>query len=635
MQQLVAVAQAHAELVAVLQLGLEGQLRLARFEHCRVGGQEVVERRLDDELPHRLDGAGARAEAARQRRAPEVVAAQEADLRPEVLLDEQMVELEAVAVGAVVEARLVARVAARDAAGAGARVVAEEVDVVQEREGGVRAVGLVGTVAGGRDGAMGEDGADAAAPEDVALDAQHREVRVVGARAGLVVRLDAQHAHVERAGLAGQPAAAENGNDPSVLQPDAAAVEERRRIARSGYAVARQDARGPEAAAREVEDAAPLEKELPLLREEQVEAGEVHLLLVHLDLGEVGVVGEVRGEAPGDAVFQVDAHLAVARPARGGTSPRVGGHAADGVRLDLQARARGRRLQADQRARRRHAEHAAASAEPRGRDGNQRQVRPFVLAHHRAAELDAPDLIARRPIAQRLERHHHLDGPAAVEAGGPDVPHRVPVAVRIALVGDLEIRETAQRVGVEEQRVAPVVEGVDEEAEQVVVQQVERVAAHLGGHPLARWRAVPAAARDVEVLVVEHHPGVRALGGRCAIVRELLNEAGDRCDLRVDRLVEPPVHADSGGQPDGADGRLASLAGDHFRRNRRRRTVDGLGRHGRDDVPAFGGLARNRLRLPRRRCPGGGGQQRAQRRGQRERNSMPWHGGRATVYLLA
>ena len=45
-----------------------------------------------------------------------------------------------------------------------------------------------------------------------------------------------------------------------------------------------------DAAAAEIEDAAPLEKEIALFREEQIEPRQVHLLLVDLDLREVGVV---------------------------------------------------------------------------------------------------------------------------------------------------------------------------------------------------------------------------------------------------------------------------------------------------------------------------------------------------------
>ena len=65
------------------------------------------------------------------------------------------------------------------------------------------------------------------------------------------------------------------------------------------------------AAAREVEHAAAFEEELALLRQEQVEARQVDLLLVDLDLREVGVDGEVGGEIRGDAVLHVAADVAV------------------------------------------------------------------------------------------------------------------------------------------------------------------------------------------------------------------------------------------------------------------------------------------------------------------------------------
>ena len=64
--------------------------------------------------------------------------------------------------------------------------------------------------------------------------------------------------------------------------------------------------RAGRAAAREVEDAAPFEEEIALLREEQAEARQVHLLLVDFDLREVGVDREVGGEVRGDAVLRVD-----------------------------------------------------------------------------------------------------------------------------------------------------------------------------------------------------------------------------------------------------------------------------------------------------------------------------------------
>ena len=53
--------------------------------------------------------------------------------------------------------------------------------------------------------------------------------------------------------------------------------------------------------------AEPLEEEIALLGKEQVEPREVHLLLVDLDLREVGVDGEVGGQVLRDAVLDVAA----------------------------------------------------------------------------------------------------------------------------------------------------------------------------------------------------------------------------------------------------------------------------------------------------------------------------------------
>ena len=50
---------------------------------------------------------------------------------------------------------------------------------------------------------------------------------------------------------------------------------------------------------REIEHAAPFEEEVALLGKEQAEAREVDLLLVDLDLREVGVDGEVGGQVRG------------------------------------------------------------------------------------------------------------------------------------------------------------------------------------------------------------------------------------------------------------------------------------------------------------------------------------------------
>jgi len=61
----------------------------------------------------------------------------------------------------------------------------------------------------------------------------------------------------------------------------------------------------------ELEDAGVLQEELALLGEEEGEAGEVDLLLVGLDLGEVGVEREIEREAARDPPLEVEAQLDV------------------------------------------------------------------------------------------------------------------------------------------------------------------------------------------------------------------------------------------------------------------------------------------------------------------------------------
>ena len=60
----------------------------------------------------------------------------------------------------------------------------------------------------------------------------------------------------------------------------------------------------------ELEGGGVFEEEGALLGEEEVEAGEVDLLLVGFDLGEVGVHGEVGGELRGDAPLHVESEVA-------------------------------------------------------------------------------------------------------------------------------------------------------------------------------------------------------------------------------------------------------------------------------------------------------------------------------------
>ena len=432
---------------------------------------------------------------------------------------------------------------------AGAGQVGDHVEVLEEGEGAVDAVGLAGARGHPGDGPVGEHRADRAPLQDVASQAQDGEVGRVRAGVHLVPGLDVQGPHVERADLAGHPRATDDGHEVAFLQPDLPAVEELRYVdvaeEPAKQAGGRTEEPAGDAALRKAEDAPPLEEELALLREEEREAGQVHLPLVHLHLREVGVQGEVGGQVLGDAVLDVDAGRAATLVVQRRVREQVGGHTADRVGFDLDVAARRGRFETHQRPGRRDAEDTGRPAAAAGRDGQPRQIGVLVLAADAAAKLNAPDVRRLRPVAERLERNLHLDRPAAVEAAGPHVPHRVPVGVRVALVRELLVGAPAERVGVEHEAVAAVVERVEERAEVVVLAELGGVAAHLVRNPLAPGRRVPHPGGDVDIRVVEHDPRLGRLGRGRAGVGNVLDEVGDRRHRLVDRLVEDAVEADA------------------------------------------------------------------------------------------
>ena len=222
--------------------------------------------------------------------------------------------LDAVAIRHPVELALIALVVAGEIGGLGARVVAAEGDVLIEAKRRIDAVGLVVARRVRRQMvAIGEHRADGAAAQDVALDARDGEVRRRRRRRRLVAGLDVEHADAPPADLAGQAAADVDRHDAAAVEADAPAVEHVGHVGGAAEAGARYAATAAarRAAAAEVEQASALEKELALLGQEQVEARQVDLLLVDLDLREVGVHGEIGGQVRGDAVLQIAADIAV------------------------------------------------------------------------------------------------------------------------------------------------------------------------------------------------------------------------------------------------------------------------------------------------------------------------------------
>ena len=176
------------EEIARFELGLEAPDLLTRLESA-VDVRQILERRLGGELAHVGDVRRARAEAQAAERAAKVVALHVADFWIEVVADVEIVGAGAVAIGVVLEPSLIAVGITRSARRARPRVIAAKRQRLIEAERGVHAVGLVRAVGNVRRRPVGEHCADAAAAQDVALDADHREVGVRRIRHLLVVCL--------------------------------------------------------------------------------------------------------------------------------------------------------------------------------------------------------------------------------------------------------------------------------------------------------------------------------------------------------------------------------------------------------------------------------------------------------------
>ena len=286
--------------------------------------------------------------------------------------------------------------------------------------------------------------------------------------------------------------------------------------------------------------------------------------LVHLNLAKS--VFQVRSAVRlrGDAVLDVHPVIAAAVVAARRVHREVGGDPGNAVRLDLEVGAAVRHVETHQQRGVGQAEEAPATR----RDRHRRDVRHLVLRRIVRRICTPHRWTGPRPVAQRPERNRHLHRPAALEPAGADVPHRVPVAVGIALVRDPEVADRPQRVGcVEGDPVAPVVEGVERDPERVVLAKLGGVAPHLVRHPLAGRRRVPDPPPDVDVRLVEQDSTPRSSRSPGAFHRHLLNEVGDRGHRAVHRLVEPAVEAEAGGEADRADRRPAlRIPRDHRRR---------------------------------------------------------------------
>ena len=395
--------------------------------------------------------------------------------------------------------------------------------------------------------------------------------------------------------LAGQPAAAPNGNALAVVADADAPAEEQLELARLPHR----------------EEPRVLEKEGPLLGEEQVEPVEVDLLLVHLDLREVGVVRQVEGEARGHAVLQVRPDVSEPRGAgvdiaSQGLSEHVG------VQLEVPRR---RHLQAAQLAGQRQPVEVELA-------GQRRPVRLLVPVADVALEVDAPRLDGARRVAQGAERDGELGRPPDVGDLRRHLPHAVPVQVEpapraalllaagpldeaaadasaaLALVGELPVVLEPGRVRPEHEPVLLVAVGVEDDLEAVGLDQ-RRVAPRVRDDDRGGI-ADEADHPEVDRLVGVDDAHLGPLRRRLALVGGVLAEPGLRGRGGPDRLAQH-VAVDDGCALDPPGARDRGTRGRRCLRARLR--------------------GRQRL-LPRRRLGGGGNGGNA-RGGQRKRQDCP------------
>jgi hypothetical protein len=270
------------------------------------------------------------------------------------------------------------------------------------------------------------------------------------------------------------------------------------------------DAAGVERADPLAEQFLPLEEELPLLAERDLEPREVDRLLIGFHRREVGEDRPVEGHLRREAVACIQAGVPVAA--------LVLLQAGQPVRNHLVAARRRGQLQAVEPSGLRDAVLVLQRSGP---------VADFERPPMAPSEVDAPGSALPGHVSQRRERDRELRRPAEAGAARRDLPRCVPASVHAApVVGNPAVGLRAQGVGDEVVGGAAIVKRVEDDSHGVVAEQVGVALRELRGDlPL-----VPYAEGNVEmerVVLDERFGAPRRLG---AAPRLVLHEPiDDRC----------------------------------------------------------------------------------------------------------
>ena len=347
-----------------------------------------------------------------------------------------------------------------------------------------------------------------------------------------------QEAHVARPDLPGHARAVENPLRLAAVEADAAREE------RAGVA------------GREREEVEAVEEELAAFLEEQGETREVHLPLVDLGLGKVGVDGEVDLERRREVVEQISAAGAFPRVTRLVAARGTAGRG-QRIRADVEANTLRDITQAHDAAGVGHAVEPLVPP-PAG------PVAFLVDAPDGALEVGAPGIV-RRIEVDGPEGNLDLGHPALVglpHAGNPDaVPRLVHAAVDI---GDEAVAHGTRGIDLEEVAAAAIEIRVERPHEPVVAGE-GLVALHLVAQQQVGFGIEARDAHDQPV-AVEHDAHLGAFGRRGAVERIALQEVGGHRSRLPEGFVEQAVDGDAG------------LVGQAHGRNLRTRAVGRRGR---------------------------------------------------------
>ena len=301
----------------------------------------------------------------------------------------------------------------------------------------------------------------------------------------------------------------------------------------------------------ELEQSGALEEELPLFRKEKVEPGEVDLDVVRLDLGEVGVPGQIQREVGGQPVLQVQTGLRLAFEV-GLAGERLAAEGGEGLHLEAVAAADV--LQAGERC-------------VLGRLGDTphevlADVGPedvLVLPPDGALDGDPHHRFLHVGEADGGERDRHLEHPALGVHGGLGGEDAVPVPVGAveAFVREERVVLGAERADLEDVAVPAVEIGVEGDDHPVVLADPAAAVEDRPVDPVGF--GIEEREPEVERVVVVGDPHLGPLAGGRAVHRVALPEAGDRADLGPERFVEHAVHA--GRSLDADRPRFAVLSG--------------------------------------------------------------------------